>query len=1441
MNVSVYTHGRFYAAIMRRWRLLTAMTAAPALVAGLIIGVEVHVARWGPPPTSDPGSPVAVHVVHGRKAVVVPMRPYRTPPAMWPAAQSATVTVAGSLVRVGDTPVYVGPASSGPRVAAAAPVQVRVTVAPRQTAAALGVHGMVFMVAPAGADPGGQVHVSVDYSGFAHAFGGDFAGRLHLVQLPGCALTTPQVASCRAQLPVRSGAGDDSRVGRAGGDVMLPGAPATSSARSTVLLADTSSAGVVLAVTGAPSGDGGNFAVPPFSEASEWVSGASSGTYSYSYPVQVPPVPGGFAPAVTLRYSSQLTDGLTSATNTQASWIGDGWDYQPGYIEQDYPICSGTTLTAHVGEWCTSLPANAGATPALTLSLNGTQSPIVTGASGMRAEADGGATITSGSGGSMVVTQRDGTTLYFGLNQLPGYASGDAVTSSQWTLPAWNPSTSTYQNVAWRLMLDYETDRHGNSVAFFYTPQQNWYAEAGSTTGTGQYTRSGTLSKITYGFPDGHAYDQAPPGEVDFTTTGGRQDVPTDLACSQGGSCTVTVPSFWGDQELTAIATRALVGGVQKLADVWALSQTFPVTGDPLTAPSLWLSAITQTGQDGSTPITLPPTSFSGTSMSNRVMTAADTSAGYSPITRFRLTSVTNTAGGVTTISYTPHDPACATGSYPTADTNTAACYPNSWSPSSGGGPVLDWWNVYAVATRTVTDTTGGDPPVVTRYTYTGPAWHYDNDTVSRSVTQTFDGWRGFRTVTSQTGTAPDPVTQTTDTYFQGMSKDCAASSCPQGTPVTLTSSRGSTAEDSNGYAGMTFEEITYNGAGTGTEVTDTIHNAIVIATTETGTGIWAGVTANITGDSAVATYTALAGGGVRESVTSYTYDRNGRLTQETDQPDLNDPSQWTCTPKAYGSFDLVTEADTYSYVSINGNQTCATLASSATVAQMQSAAVSATSNSYDMAGNLTQVQKGTAIIAAGTGTCPPDTLKNPHTACWAWQTTQTSTYDSYGRALTSTDADNRTTTTGYTPSVGAEPTMVTVTDPMGLVTTTTYDPVRDLPLTVTDPAGYQTVKAYDALGRVTSQWTPGNPASGPAVDLYAYTESNAAPSYTTEQTEEPDGGYLTTITISDSLGQVREVQQQTVGGGSDITDTAYNSDGWKALTSSPYYSSGAPSGTLVTAPSSSIPSQTGYAYDGDGRVVKQVAYKNGTSTWETDTSYGGNYTTVVPPVGGTSQTTFTDARGLTTAIYQYHAGVPADPSDPAADYDKTSYTYTAGNSLATVTDAAGNQWSSTYDLLGNQLTQSTPDSGTTTSSYDPAGQLMSVTDARGKTTSFTYDGDSRKTAEYDTTGGALESAADMLASWTWDTLAKGKPTSSTAYQGGAQYTEQVSGYDSHGEPTGEQTIIPSAQGALAGTYVQTYSYAPDASRLPTPTPQRAGSPPRPSPPATTPRASRPR
>src|SRR5262249_38915322 len=143
------------------------------------------------------------------------------------------------------------------------------------------------------------------------------------------------------------------RTSRLGADISLPGGPAPAGPAAANGPAVPAGGGmVVLAATTSPSGSGGDYTATPLSEAGTWTARGASRAVPYSYPFPVPPVPGGLAPQVSLGYNSQAVDGLSSATNSQASWIGDGWDYQPGYIERDYQSCEQTS--AKTGDLCWS-------------------------------------------------------------------------------------------------------------------------------------------------------------------------------------------------------------------------------------------------------------------------------------------------------------------------------------------------------------------------------------------------------------------------------------------------------------------------------------------------------------------------------------------------------------------------------------------------------------------------------------------------------------------------------------------------------------------------------------------------------------------------------------------------------------------------------------------------------------------------------------------------------------------------------------------------------------------------------------------------------------------------------------------------------------------------------------------------------------------------------
>jgi RHS repeat-associated protein len=774
----------------------------------------------------------------------------------------------------------------------------------------------------------------------------------------------------------------------------------------------------------------------------------------------------------------------------------------------------------------------------------------------------------------------------------------------------------------------------------------------------------------------------------------------------------------------------------------------------------------------------------------------------------------------------------------PAEDDNTTVCYPDYWTPPGTTQVQEDWFNKYVVSSITQNSTQVDSQPVSTSYCYGaapgclgGGAWHYDDDPLLKSSQRTWDQWRGFATVTTSTGIAPDPVTDTVDTYFQGMNGDYQSGGGT--TSASLSATVGGvtvSAADDDQWAGMNFEHAVYDGSG-GSLVSATVTTPWTSAATATQTGMPSplpSMTAYLTGTAETQAFTALGppggNGGFREADDIYTHDSDGRVTAQFSAPDAydngtaGDATEDTCTQTQYAASDsltgwpvdlpaevIVTHVTTASACPVTGTPTQAEL-------------VSDTQDFYDNNTTLTHED----LTEVKNATSYTGTQEN-------YTTEQQTAYDQYGRVTSQTDADGKTTTTAYTPATGPEPASITVTSPpvpndsAGLITTAAYDPIRELPVTITNPAGLVTTDTYDALGRLTAVWTPGHPqATDPAQETFSYDVSDTGPSVVTTNTITAAGTYLPSETLYDSLGRAVETQTETATGDRDVTDTTYDTDGWPLLILGPYYAAGAPSGKLVDATSADVPDETGYYYDGTGRVLRQVAYDDATETWETDYAYGGDYTTVTPPAGGTAQTTYVNGEDQDSDIYQYLSATP--PSTPPAPgsgstsgWDQTAYTYTPAGQLATITDAAGNQWSYGYDLAGDQTTATTPDTGTTTSAYDADGNLTSVTDARGKTTSYAYDALGRKIAEYDTTGGAGETASDQVASWTYDTLAKGQLSSEASYTGGSgsggtAYTTGVLGYNAYGLPTGTQTIIPS--GPLAGTYKQGDAYTTNANLL---------------------------
>lgn len=1416
---------------MWAWGMWTALLALliPFVTAGPVVASTLA-ARYDAAPAKErvvPVQPVKRRVV---KTPVMPVWDPAKAHRAWPAAGSAdldlgTAAVGTATVKAATLPVRIGRSDARVR-------RVHVAVSPQQTAQRLHLDGVVLQVTRTDSGTGaGTVRVGLDYSDFRDAYGGDWGSRLRLVTLPACALTTPDLAECRTESLLASSNDNGTQTVSA----VVPLAAAT-----------------VLAATADASGGGGTFGSTSLAPSGQWSGGGATGAFSWSYPIGTPDVPGGLQPSVALSYNSQTVDGRTSSTSPQASWIGDGWDYSPGFIEESYASCADD---AAVGIPKTSDQCWSDATDQITLSLNGASNTLVhddaTGA--WHPQNDSGeiikvATDTVNADKEhryFTVTTADGTTYYFGRNQLPGWsdhgtAADDPVTNSAWSTRVYGNDTdepchaSTFAASscaqAYRWNLDYAVDDHGNAISYWYTPETGYYGPDNSTT-PAAYTRGGYLAKIQYGQRAGKVYDTAGtpaaaqvwfdsaerclPDSFDcapakLTANSSHwPDVPADQMCASSGTCNNHGPAYFSTKWLTGIRTEIRVGTGYQKVDSWQLDHSFPVTHDT-TRPAAWLASVTRTGQDGGS-LSLKPVTFAGQPMANRV----DGLDGYQPITRYRITSITTESGEAIAVNYS--SPEChrfGTTVLPSSpDDNRLLCYPAYWTRPGEVDPTLDWFTKFVVKSVTEQDPNGGGLPVETRYDYVGdPAWHYADDPGTLAKYRTWNEWRGYAQVETRTGSPQSGVTLSRMTYFRGMDGDKTATGTRRASLVDAAND--DTVADKDEYAGQVFEAQNYNGEN-GARLSDVVEDPWESAATATQSRAKVGlapITAHMINTGRSRTTTTKADGSPRTDETAYTFDATtGLPTKVDDKGDVATTADDRCEQTWYAknsSGALIGIPRRIQSVSVNCSATPHYPGDLISDDEMFYDGSTDNTAAVTGSGNVTMVKKADSVAADGTAHYVTATQNiDPVTG--------TSDYDIYGRALSQTDGLGHRTATTYTPATGAAPTAIKTVEPQvtgqikGFSSTTTYDPARGLPTAVTDVSGYTTTSTYDPLGRVTATWKAGFSQSlgaDPNVK-YTYNLSNSAPSTVTTQTLVDNGSstsYQTSVSLYDSMLRPRETQSATVDGGRVITDTAYDDHGWTVKVNGPYYTSGSPGGTIVYAPDNQVATEVATFYDGAGRVTASAAYTKGSETWRTTTAYpGSDRVDVTPPLGGTPTSTITDGRGQTVTLLQYHGRTPSGTADAV------SYTYDKAGHQTGQVDVDGNSWSSTYDLLGRKTSQKDPDTGSSSSTYDVTGQPLTSTDALGKVITHTYDEIGRETARYDTTGDAAPSSANKLASWEYDTLKKGLPTSSTSYDNGLAYTSKVLGYDSHGWTQSTETVIPAGDGNPAGTYVTDRTYTP--------------------------------
>ncbi|MFD5816111.1 RHS repeat-associated core domain-containing protein [Streptomyces sp. NPDC127038] len=1310
----------------------------------------------------------------------------------------------------------------------------------------------------------GPVGVTIDYSAFKNAYGGDFASRLRLVQMPACALTTPEARGCspdtRHYVPVHN----DVKTGRLTATVyadadpattvgtdaptsQLPGTEAPTSKLSGALMSAAVTTATVTTLTTSSSSDAGDYRASTLSPSGKWDVSTGSGAFTYDLPITVPKAPFGATPDLSLSYNSQSVDGRTSATNNQASWAGMGWDLSTGSIERRYKNCS-QDINNTVGDLCWQSP-NHSTEPdgaEYTISLNGVDSALIqdgNGTGSYHVQDDPGWRVqhlTNGHGADdeyWVISTQDGMRYYFGWGRAE--RTGDA-THSVLTVPVvgddagepchdQSPEPCTQ---AWRWNLDRVVDPNEVENAYFYDKDTNYYRSVVNTDKARQYDAASYLTRIEYGWAS-----QIPgaklPAKVELSHVGrcvermsyddplGKEppacpalsekpasypDVPTDLICrgpDNGDDCKgkTYYPTFFTTDMLWDIKTYVSDDGT-----TWDPAMQYQMKyglPDPSGAvgKTLWLDYVQRKGYGDGNDLRLPVINFNGEWLDNQV--------GSSTLNFRRVNKVYGDLGSVTSVTYGQPD-ACDINSLPTESGNTQDCFWQKWSPEGDSTTHSGWFKKYVVTQVSVDPGVGkgagddGDPVQTTRYEYHGGAgWRFTNDPLVSDSDETWSDWRGYQQVEVFTGTKSNAAS----TYYwlyRGLDGDRTSKTDTSATrSVTAVDGFGTSWTDSAWLASKTLEYSKRDGAGTSHQ---RVRKEYWVHDTAQYDGL---PDARFVRDSQTTTDN-LTSTGWRESVVKDEYDDTSSTsttyglplrTNDWGQVDTDD-NRCTTYGRAYNTSNFP-DSDVKRWMVFEDEERHYDADCADRAAANQDAyQVTLYDGSASVAENDGKLVDGNAT----------QTIASTDAA---HSRTTRADYDGAGRVRASYDGENNKTTTTYAPETTWPDDGVTVTtpDPDGngpataMSTTTWYSRLWGSPYRILDANGHTTRLVHDSVGRYSQVFKPTEIANYP----------DGAPSmkftYTIPTATNSDG-------VPDAVTGAPRTESSTLQSGTTYVESYEYFDGLgraretqdpspdgtgRTVLSVRYDTSGNVTGTSADFYHSAAP--------GSGMVLPMVAdlpsYTDPVIDW------AGRTTESRVLVNGTLQ--------ATSHTHAYYYGdhttiVPAtgERRDSYTDVfgqvtkvvehgpggpQTTSYDYTRSGRLKKVTDAKGNTTSYTYDWLGERTGTTDPDTGSSSTTYDDNGQTATTTDADHDTLTYAYDTLHRPTT--------VSQGTTPLSKLSYDTApgGVGAAASSTSYANGNAYTTTVTGYDDRGRVTGRKYTIPDDGSGFAGTYQFGYGY----------------------------------
>jgi RHS repeat-associated protein len=1390
-------------------------------------------------------------------------------------AEHAALTPVGTLpVSLGQAPDQQAPTGTW-----------QVTIPDRTSAVSQGIDGAVLKVqAPAtGAVP---VSVKLDYSRFESLYGADWASRLRFVQFPECYLTTPDDEACQTYEELETtndtattsitATVDPAADGTVTSAVAKPSpgsgpgvaqaAYRTSTGATQVATGDTAVVGAV----DSGAGNGGSFKATPLASDGKWEAGGSSGAFTWSYPLNIPPAPAGPAPKISLNYSSQTVDGRTAVSSPQASWIGEGWDYDPGHIERHYRSCQDDRKKLDAGT-----PNNTAKKDKTSdqcwvsynavMSLAGKTTELVRAAASgsdpekdteiYRPQQDDGTRVEHRVGGSnddnngeyWVVTTTDGTRYYYGLNNVGG---GHVDTESVSTVPVFgnHPGEPCHadsfadsrcgsgKQQAWRWGLDKIVDVNGNTMIVNWKQETNYYAVRKKFKSPEQYDRYAYPDSIEYGMrPDSLTKPSATVefgvkqrclksttacDPANFAKTGDPGayrpwwDTPGNLNCKSSSKLCPPFPSFWTQLRLDTVTTKAARAGQSGLGkvDTYTLHQSFPEDWYD-TAPGLWLNSITRIGYG--------PGDTTGTLQSkDGVSFAAYTVGSTSPLhARLKDRQLPN----LVLKGKTDQRPGFTRPRIGVVSTEYGGDIEVEYTGGCASEPAEDKGrsNGTCYPVRWSPD---GDEKT--------PANAWFNKYVVDSVTENDKVTSHGKPVVTKYGYSGAAWAKSDDEFTRPALRTF---SDWRGYRQVKTL-KGSKSTSEQGDANSQSMSVTRYFQGTGGEVKDSRGERTLVSDDAPQ---YAGMTAE------TITYRD-SDGQVLKRTLNYPWSKQTASrprenedgtagdpllafragVKQTDEIQSLDDNGWRAlrtVTQVDDTYGLPFQVET-AVVKPDGSgetlseQTCTrtSYVHNTTVwliglpKELRTTATSCTG--YDTADPATQLKAAmrTSYDKQSYGAAPTKgmvtSVAEADGTGTSYSVVTDTTYDDLGRVRSVTEPGTGTTRTQYTPETGGPVTETKVTNAKEQATTTTFDPGRGLPLNVTDPNGRVTRQEYDALGRLVKGWSPSRSSGGKSPNVVIDYASAVA------STDESRPAAVTVSTLKDDGSYAREV-------------------------------------TL---------------YDGLIREVQKQSEAHGPGRIIVDTDYddhglvsekSGGYLAKGEPEANLFAPRSTSL--IPSSVKLRYDGLEREVRSSVYQGGDYKYaTYTSYGWTSTFVDPAGSTVPKTrtyYDALGRvtsvkHYTRDAEDSvagRTTTYEYDARGNRNRVTDPAGNVWSYTFDARGRVTSATDPDTGTTDTwydtadrpirvrnargqetfteyevlgrvkyvrqgsaTATPVKEYTYDDAPGGigQLASSKRHTDNGDYVNTVTGYDAEAHPTGIETVIPA--NSMTTGLAGTYAYS---------------------------------